>query len=327
MSNFTITIVGTGVIGTSLALALKQTEDPPRLIGHDKDVSIASKAAKLGAFDKADWNLINACEPADLIILAMPLNGVRFTLEAIGPYLKPNAVVTDTCVSKQAVLAWATELLPEHVHFVGGNPIVQTTGVGSENARADLFKGRRYCLTPASSAHEDAVQLLTGLVSLLGAEPFFLDPAEHDGLITAVEHLPAALSVALVRALSQQKPWRETQKLAGGSFERTSAAASGDPDGLAEAFAQNRPVLLHWLDQYLAELQNLRALLAAESDSNEALAQHIDAAVVARLNWLKEYQTGGFIDPELVSQKVEIPGFFERLIGFGGRRKRQGDDK
>jgi len=184
MSKFTITVIGTGVIGTSLGLALKQQDDPPYLIGHDKDLTAAKEAAKMGAFDKVEWNLINACEPADLIILAIPLNGVRATLEAVAPYLKQNAVISDTCPSKQAILNWTHQLLPEHIHFVGGNPVVHTAGSGYSKARANLFQGRIYCLTPASSAHEEAVQLLTGLVSLVGAEPFFLDPAEHDGLMT-----------------------------------------------------------------------------------------------------------------------------------------------
>lgn len=327
MSDFTIAVVGTGVIGTSMGLALKRIEDSPRLVAHDKDVTIASKAAKMGAFDKVEWNLVNACESADLVVLSIPLSGVKSTLEAIGPYLKQNAVVTDTCASKQAVLTWATEMLPAHVHFVGGDPIVHAAGLGFENARANLFDGRLYCLTPAPQAHEEAVQLLTSLISLLGAEPFFLDPVEHDGLLTAVEHLPTALSLALMRVLSKQGTWRETRKLAGGRFEQVSAAAAGDPDSLKDTFLENKQLLVHWLDRYVEELQKLRALLTDPDDVDEPLAQHIDEAVVARLNWLKDYQAGGFVEPELASQKIEIPGFFERLIGFGAFRKRQGDDK
>ncbi|MEW5961734.1 MAG: prephenate dehydrogenase/arogenate dehydrogenase family protein, partial [Chloroflexota bacterium] len=91
MSNFTITIVGTGVIGASLGLALKQSQEPLRVLGHDKDLLHAKAGVKQGAFDRAEWNLVNACEPADLIILAIPLNGIRATLAAIAPYLKPGA--------------------------------------------------------------------------------------------------------------------------------------------------------------------------------------------------------------------------------------------
>jgi prephenate dehydrogenase len=326
MSKFTVTIVGAGVIGTSLGLALKQQDDPPTVLAHDKDLSVASAAVKMGAFDKAEWNLINACEKADLVILAIPLNGVEATLKAIGPDLKPNAVVTDTCPSKQPVLAWAAEHLPESVHFVGGNPLVRPLGSGYVNARADLFKERLYCLTPAPGAHEEAVELLAGLASLVGAEPFFLDPAEHDGLATAVEHLPRLFSVALMRTLSTQGAWREIRKMAGGTFEQISSGAEGDPDGIKDNFLENRDMLLHWLDRTAAELAELRGLISG-TDTGEALAQAVDEAVVSRRDWLKEYQQGQIIEPELAAMRpAEIPGFWERWLGFGAFRKKRGDD-
>jgi prephenate dehydrogenase len=329
MSDFTITVVGTGVIGTSLGLALKQQKDPPRLLAHDKDLTIASSAAKQGAFDKTEWNLVNACEKADLIVLAIPLSGVRATLEAIAPYLKQDAVITDTCPSKQPVLDWAAELLPDHVHFVGGNPLVHPGGSGPANARADLYQGRLYCLTPAASANEEAVQLLSGLVTLVGGEPFFLDPVEHDGLMTAVEHLPRLLSVALVRTLAKPESWRESRKLAGQIFEQVSTGASGDPDGLKDNFLQNQQMLLHWLDGFTSELHQLRLFLAEGEDSGEPLAQAIDKAVVSRRDWLKDYQQGEFADPNLKAiSEAEIPGFWERWLGLGVfRRKRESDDK
>jgi prephenate dehydrogenase len=318
--NFTITIVGTGVIGASLGLALKQQENPPRLLAHDKDLSVASNAVKQGAFDKAEWNLINACEPADLIILSIPLNGIRPTLEAIAPYLKQNVVITDTCPSKQPVLEWATELLPEHAHFVGGNPLVHPTG----SADATLFKGRLYALTPSVSASEESVQLMTGLVSLVGGEPFFLDPVEHDGLVTASEHLPRLLGVALMGTLVQADSWREGRKLAGRVFEQTSAGASGDPDGIRDNFIENQPILLHWLDDYIEQLSRLRALVADGEASAEPLAQVIDQAVVNRENWLKDYAEGQFRDAGPTAKAdVEIPGFWDRWIGFGAFRKKR----
>ena len=328
MSKFTVTIVGTGVVGTSLGLALKQQDDPPWLLAHDKDLTVANAAVKMGAFDKAEWNLINACEKADLVILAIPLNGVQATLKAIGPDLKQNAVVTDTCPSKQPVLNWAAEHLPDHIHFVGGNPLVRPTGSGHQNARTDLFAERLYCITPAPNAHEEAVQLLTGLVSMVGAEPFFLDPAEHDGLLTAVEHLPRLLSVALVRTLSTQGAWREIRKLAGGTFEQMSAGADGDPDGLKDNFLENRAMLLHWLDRTVTDLTELRGLISGnDNDTGEALAQAVDEAVVNRHNWYKDYQQGKITEPELdATRKVEMPGFWERWIGFGAFRKKRSDD-
>jgi prephenate dehydrogenase len=325
MGEFTITVVGAGVIGVSLGLALKKQKESFRLLAHDKELDNARTAVKLGAFDKAEWNLVNACEQADLIILAIPLNGIRPTLEAIGPYLKRGVVVSDTCRKKLAPVTWAKDLLPEHAHFIGGDPVVHPTGLGRDHATADLFRHKLYCLTPAPSAHEEAIQLMVNFITLLGAEPFFLDAAEHDGLVTAAENLPRLLSMALLATLSEQNSWREIRKLAGGLFEQVSAGATGDPDAIRDDFVQNQPALLSWLDRYMAQLAKMRELLLNPAESAEPLAQKIDEAVVTRLNWLDEYKQGSFIDKELASTKIENPGLLSQMVGFGALRKRTTD--
>ena len=321
MSDFTVTIVGTGAVGTSLGLALKQTDEAMRLLAHDKDLSIAKAAVKLGAFDKAEWNLINACEKASLIVLAIPLNGIRPTLEAIAPYLQEGTVITDVCRSKAPVLAAAREVLPDHVHFVGGDPIINPTGTGYENGRADLFRNRLYCLTPSSATHEEAVQLLVNFVKLVGGQPFFLDPEEHDGLVAATEYLPHLLSTALVKTLSEQTSWRETRKLAGRLFEQVSVGAEGDPDAIKDGVLENRQALLSWLDRYLVELAQLRNLIidsdSGQENTGETLAQTIDQAVVARRNWSVDYLQGRFLDPELQTPEIENPSLLKRWTGIG----------
>lgn len=316
MSDFTVTIVGTGVIGASMGLALKRTEDPPRVVAHDKDLAHAQAGVKKGAFDKAEWNLINACEKADLVVLAIPLNGIQATLKAIASELKQEVVVTDTASSKVPVLAWAKEMLPDHVHFVGGNPIVHPAGLGHEYASPDLFRRRLYCLTPAPSTSENAVQLLVSFVSLLGAEPYFLDAAEHDGLLTAVEHLPSVASLALLNTLYNQGSWREMRKLAGPVFDQASLGAAGEPEALKESLLAHSNNLVLWLDAFIEQLRRLRAMLAA-GEGSEELDQMLQKTVAERQAWLKEYQQGSFTDPELISPKVETGGFMKRLLGMG----------
>ena len=325
MSNYTITIVGTGLIGTSLGLALKQSDPAFRLVGHDKDFGRANAAAKLGAFDRVEWNLINACDQADLIVLAIPLSGIRPTLTAIAADLKPGVIIIDTCPTKTPVLNWVKEIVPPHAHYIGVDPLVRPTGSGLEHASASLFRGRLFCLTPSPQTDEQAVQLIVGLVNRLGGEPFFLDAAEHDGLSTATEHLPALLSLALVQTLAGQPSWREIRKLAGHRFEQVSAGAAGDPDSLRDGFLENKAVLLHWLDRCLANLNHLRAQIAAGSDADERLVQAIDEAVVARTNWLTDYQKSDFTDPELRSTQPETPGFLRQMVGFGAWRRRDQD--
>ncbi len=321
MSNFTITVVGAGVIGISLGLALKQEKDPPQLLVHDKVLEKANAAVKRGAFDKAEWNLLNACEAADLIVLAIPLSGIQPTLAAIAPYVKEGVVISDTARSKVPVLKWAAELLPAYAHFVGGDPLVHPSGSGSEYASADLFRHRPYCLTPDPTADETAVQLLVGLIGLLGAEPFFIDAQEHDGLAVAIDTLPTVASIVLLNTVSHSTSWREMRKLASSLFEQVSSGASGDPDSLKENLLANRENLIHWLDSYMGELSQLRALLTEPETSAETLVQKLDQAIVERHNWLTDYRQGRFDDPELAPPSTERPSLMRQLIGFGGLKK------
>ena len=120
---FRTTIVGLGLVGSSIGLALKGTGAEFEIVGHDKDGNAAKRAYKSGCVDRTEWNLINACDGADLIVISTPLAGVESTLAAIAQDLKAGAVVTDTARLKVPVLNWARESLPDTVHFVGGHPI------------------------------------------------------------------------------------------------------------------------------------------------------------------------------------------------------------
>ena len=139
-SKIQITIIGTGCVGTSIGLALHAAESPVLVVAHDKNPENAGLARKQKAVDKVDWNLIGACEEADLVILAIPLPAIEETLRVIAPYLKAGCVVTDTADLKAPVSQWAADLLPDSVSYIGGNPLLTGTTSGPAGARADLFR-------------------------------------------------------------------------------------------------------------------------------------------------------------------------------------------
>jgi prephenate dehydrogenase len=312
-----ITIVGTGCIGTSIGLALRQSQQSLLIAGHDKEPNHANAARRMGAIDKTDWNLISACENADLVILAIPMSGIEETLKALAPYLKEGSVVTDTASLKRQVMEWAEALLPDTVNFVGGDPVVTGSGAGPDAASADLFRDKFYCITPSPSAHPDAVKLVSSLVSLLGGQPYYLDAAEHDGLMAGVEHLPHALALALVNGTMYEPGWREMRKLAGGSFDRISAFVGEDPDALSSLLLANSDNLVRWLDTYMAALTAVRDLIA--QGEHEPLAQSVDQAVIARHQWLQD-QRDRFAEIKPIAD-LERPNFMRQLL-IGGRRRR-----
>lgn len=325
-----ITIVGLGFIGGSIGLALHQAEADFEIGGHDREHAVARKAKKTGAVDKTDWNLVSACEGADLIVIATPVGAIKDTLTAVGPYLKPGCLITDTASIKAQVIEWAEEILPEEVNFVGGNPIVSDVGTtaagrpskGIDAARADLFSGAIYCLTPAAGTASDAVRLASDFVYLLGAEPYFLDPLEHDGLMAGVDHLPFVLSAALLGITTESASWREMRRLAGGAFESATRFVSADPTTYGDACLVNRENIVRWIDTCLRRLGELRETILAEDA--EKLEQVFEKALIARQRWLKSREEGSWDVREPQSKEgrpPEVPaspGFMSRLLGLRG---------
>jgi prephenate dehydrogenase len=322
MSKPRITIVGLGLIGGSIGLALHQTGNDYEVVGHDREHTVASQARKRGAVSKAEWNLISACEGADLIVLATPVMAVKETLTAIAPYLKPGCLVTDTASIKGPVMAWAQEILPETVHFVGGDPIISqeaSTGgslpTGIEGARADLFQGGLYCLTPSPETAPQAVQLATDLVHLLGARPFFLDAAEHDGLVAGIDHLPFVLSAALMGTTITSPAWREMRKLAGDAFQSVTRFSSGDAAIYRDACLTNGENIVRWIDACLARLKELREVIVAQEA--EELEETFEEAMSVRDEWLRDRAEGRWEPAEETPASPPERSFMRRLIGIG----------
>ena len=280
-----VTIVGLGLIGTSLGLALREIDVDLEIVGHDLEHAIAKSAAKLGAIHRAEWNLIRAVEGADIIFLAIPVMAIRDTLAAIAEDLKEGVLITDTAATKQQVIAWAEELLPSHASFVGGDPIIREAGRGQDAARADLFRGAPYCVVPSPHAAEDAVQLLTGLISSIGAEPFFLDAAEHDGLMAGVGHLPFILAAAMVRMTAGSPSSRDLQRVAGQEYRSSTEFFSTDPAVYRDLCLTNAGNIVRWIDSFITHLSELRDVL--EDGDGERLDDLFSTVLETRERWLK----------------------------------------
>jgi len=326
-----ITIIGLGMIGASMGLALRQAGVASAVTGHDKDMGIANQARKLEMVDKAEWNLISACEKADLIILATPLGAIEPTLKAIAPYLRPGCVVIDTATLKAPVLAWAEAILPKEVHLIGADPIIvsqppaglEAQATGLKAARADLFKDALFCLVPAADADPSAVKLAADLATILGAKPFFLDAAEHDSLLAAVDHLPAITALALLETAIGQPSWKELRKVAGLPFELATHLASTDPSSYSDLAAANRGNLVRWIDALSAGLASLRQALA--EGTQEALAERFVKAAAERDRWLNDRVTGRLLETVPDSQMPGKAEMFDAFLGSGLRRALTGE--
>ena len=262
-----ITIIGLGLIGGSIGLALKKAGlGEVELVGHDRERSAETKAERMGAIDKGEHNLPRAVQGAGMVIIATPVLAVREVMQQIAPDLAEGAVVTDTASTKAHVMSWANEFLPQHVSFVGGHPMAGKEDQGIENADVELFKDKAYCICPSVDASEAAVKSVVGLAQLIGAEPMFLDAAEHDIYAAAVSHLPLMVASALFNLLRTSPSWSDMSLLASSGLKDTTRLASGDPRMAHDIWVTNREALIHWLERMEGELHRFRDILQDSRD-------------------------------------------------------------
>jgi prephenate dehydrogenase len=283
-----VAIIGLGLIGGSLGLALKRAGVAEiEISGFSRNPKTASKALSLGVIDKAEAELAAAVERASMVIIATPVLAIRDILRQIAAHLPAQCIVTDTGSTKMEVMEWAQDLLPSTVDFIGGHPMTGKEISGLDGAEAELFNGCIYCLTPKSNASSEAVQSMTRLVRRVGANPLFIDPAEHDNFVAAVSHLPFLLSAALVSATANDPSWAEMSKLAATGYRDLSRLALGDPEMSRDICLTNQVNIVNWMDQYIEELRKYRRLIL---EGGEELMEALLRAQQARRKWLQGHQ-------------------------------------
>jgi prephenate dehydrogenase len=286
-----ITIIGLDTVGASLGLALRKTEQPASLVGVERDPLMVRRAQQAGAVERVERWAENACKNAGLVIVTEPMSRLHDILEAVAGSLPQGCVVTATAPLIAPVLAWADALLPESVSFVAGHPILDPTQA-NDVISSELFHQAQYCIVPSVKATSSAMDLVSQLAASVGARPFFLDAAEHDGLVTAVESLPGLLGMALMSAAADASSWRDMRRVAGASFARATSSAEADPQEAAVMWRANRDNVARWLETYCAKLGDVRAALL--SDDESALVRLLTNAREARALWLKDHQSGNW---------------------------------
>ena len=286
-----IAIIGLGLIGGSIGLALKRAGlEGTELVGYVRNQEAATKVLRLGAVDWVNEDMSFVVDKADLVILATPPVVIKDILAQIAPYLSPGCTVTDTASTKVKVMEWAEEYLPPSINFIGGHPMAGKELSGIEAAEAGLFQGCTYCLTAGQNASPAAVELLVGMVKKIGANPLFITAAEHDNLVAGISHFPLVLSAALVMTTTQSSSWGKMSKLAATGYYDSTRLASQHPRMNRDICLTNRPNILNWIDAFSKELSHFRELIAEDS---EELEDAFIQAQQARQSWLREHDKRG----------------------------------
>ena len=290
-----IAIIGLGLIGGSMGLALRGTGADYEVVGFARRPEVASRALELGAVDRIEGSMISAVNGADLVIIATPTLSLKEILAEIGQSLREGSIVTDTASTKAKVMQWAESTLPPSANFIGGHPMAGKETSGIEAADGELFNGCTYCLTVGKRATKEACDKVERLVSQIGANPLFIDASDHDTLVAGISHLPLICSVALMAATSKSPIWPAMSRLAASGFRDLTRLAAGDPRMSHDICLTNREPIIRWIDSYIEELNTLRHLVnqggmhgdSAEDEGSEKLEDAFKRAREEREDWLR----------------------------------------
>ncbi|KRL44341.1 prephenate dehydrogenase [Lacticaseibacillus manihotivorans] len=260
----TVFIEGLGLIGSSLARAIRQRRGDAIVIGHDQNAESLKWAKVHQVIDVAAEQGLEAAGEADIIILATPVSEIVKELSQLSSLtLKPGVIVTDTGSTKATVMQAAQPLMAQGVAFVGGHPMAGSERSGVQAGRASLFAEAHYFLVNGN-ASEDQILALRNVLSAAGAYFEILSAKQHDQMVAQISHVPHVVASALAISAAQGlKDQPQALQFSAGGFRDTTRIAAGDPTMWTAIMQSNTKAILKALDTDLATLQQARDLIAA----------------------------------------------------------------
>ncbi len=276
-----LAIIGVGLIGGSLASALRKAKQVGKVTGFGRDINNLKKAVELGIIDEYTLTINHAVENADVIVLATPLSTTAKLLSGMRDHLTANAIITDVGSAKGSVVEAARQALGDKIsRFVPGHPIAGREKSGVDAATADLFQSHRVILTPCPETSVSAISTITEMWEHTGAEIAQLGVEQHDEILAATSHLPHMLAYALVDCLAGMQEREDIFKFAAGGFADFTRIASSHPQMWTDICFSNREKLLVALETFDEYLNKIRS--AINNDNNEELLKIFSRAKETR---------------------------------------------
>ncbi len=258
-----VAIIGVGLIGASLALALKKHGIAAEIVGTGRKEENLRKAVNRGAIDSYCLRSSDAVKGADLVVLATPVGSFRDIINEVRPFLSEGAIVTDVGSVKGRLARELEGLMPEGVVFVGGHPIAGSDRSGIDSATEDLFVGAKCIITPPEDSPREAVGKIEELWKAVGAEVVFLSHEEHDLVFGLVSHLPHLIAYALVNTVGDVNPGYID--FAGKGFKDTTRVALSSPELWRDICFKNKENLLDLVGRFQQSLAKMVDALNREN--------------------------------------------------------------
>lgn len=281
-----IAIFGVGLIGGSFALALKKAGVVEQVVGIGRSAASLSRASELGIIDIASTSVESALHGADLVLIAAPVAQTESILASMAPHLQAGTVVTDAGSTKSDVVAAARRALGAKIgQFVPGHPIAGRESNGPDAAIADLYIGKKVVLAALPENTEGDISRVVDAWQKCGAAIHHLTAEKHDRVFAAVSHLPHLLAYALVDDIARKPHADLLFQYAASGFRDFTRIAGSSPEMWRDITVANQAALLIELDSYMAQLSQLRGLLAARN--GPAMEEIYANAQRARQNWMR----------------------------------------
>jgi len=309
-------LLGTGLIGGSIGIALRERRLVEKIVGYDSDRQACLEAVRKGAADTAAETAIEAVKGADLVILAVPVLSTVVLLEEILPALKKNTVVTDVGSSKGWIMDAVEKLMPGSAFFIGGHPMAGSEESGISGAEPALLENAIYVLTPPPHFPEALLKKVLNMIEETGAQPLVLEPATHDRIVAFVSHLPHMTAAALVQSVSGSDDMELVRTLAAGGFRDSTRIALGNARLWRDICISNRQALMDAFKAFRRSFDSIQKYL--EENNEEAVEEYLQQARDYRKNIPHR---GRGILPELYEIVVlvrDTPGVIGHLAGLLG---------
>ncbi|SDD38422.1 prephenate dehydrogenase [Priestia aryabhattai B8W22] len=272
-----VLLIGVGLIGGSLALAMKKHRHVT-VVGADINTNEVQVANQLGIVDYVAEDIKTEAAQADYIVLATPVEYTTVWIHDLSTWkLKETVIVTDVGSTKGEIMKAAQALNKKRISFIGGHPMAGSHTSGAVNARADLFCSARYILTPFENEQKEKIDALMHLLEPTGAQFVPLDAATHDQITGVVSHLPHVIATSLVRQVKGYSAQNHlVTEMAAGGFRDITRIASSNPHMWRDILKQNRSMLLTLLDDWMKEMEQVK-LLVEKGDGHELFDYFSDA--------------------------------------------------
>ncbi len=285
-----VTLVGVGLLGGSLGLALKQRSLAKEVYGYVRRGPSLAQCERLKVVDSATRDLLAAVEGADLVVLCTPLSQMRELAQTMLPALRRGALVTDVGSVKGSIVRQIEPLTASvGAHFVGSHPMAGAEKSGPETAKADLFAGAACVITPTPKSAPGAVQDVERLWQSVGARTLVLSPEQHDEFVSRSSHLPQVVAAELANYVLSPAYSREQALLCANGFRDVTRIASSSPEMWRDIALANRTNLARVLGVFIEDLQEFQ--LALECGDAKIVEEFFETAKHRRDEWHRDAHT------------------------------------